>query len=469
MKTRNLILMTDSYKLTHWGQYPVGMTKVYSYLESRGGKFDKTLFYGLQYYLKEYLEGVVVTLKDIDEAETFAKEHFGNDLFNRSGWEHIVKHCGGKLPIKIKAVKEGTLVKNHNVLMTIENTDPNAFWLTNVMETLLMKIWYPITVATNSFYSKVKIREYLMETADTLDSLPFKLHDFGYRGVSSEESAGIGGSAHLINFMGTDVIGAITFADKYYNGGMIAFSVPASEHSVACAFGPNAEEQYFLNMLKQYPTGIVSIVSDTYNIYDFVKCMSTKYRNKILEREGTVVFRPDSGDPVEVNSRLIDILWDIFGGSYFNGYKLLDSHIRLIQGDGIDIDMIDKILNMAKLKGFSADNWVFGSGGGLLQKFDRDTQKFAIKASYGEIKGKGFPISKDPVTSSNKKSKPGMLKLIGSIDNFMTISSDDNTPEQFNGYIDNLETVFENGEIKREQSFEEIRNISNKFLDYVNN
>ena len=467
-KQPNLILMTDSYKLGgHWKQYIEGMKKISSYLESRGGKFPKTLFFGLQYYLLEYLEGVVVTMEDVEEANEFAKKHFGQDIFNKKGWEYIVKRHGGKLPVRIKAVKEGSLVPVSNVLMTIENTDPNCYWLTNVLETLLMKLWYPITVASNGFYSKRIISEYLIRTGGNTDSLAFKLHDFGYRGVSSEETAGIGGMSHLVNFKGTDTIKGVLFAKEYYSEDMAGFAVPASEHSVACTFGVTKEEEYFLNMLKQHPTGIVSIVSDTYNVFDFVKTMSTKYRKKIMEREGTVVFRPDSGHPVEVNARLINLLWNKFGGDYVDGFKLLDSHVRLIQGDGIDINMIDQILHMGELKGYSADNWVLGSGGGLLQKFDRDTNKFAIKASYGEreVKGKviGFPISKDPITSSGKRSKGGRLKLHNTGDSFMTFTSED-TGNMFDSYVDSLELVFENGEIKRLQTFEEIRNIADNYL-----
>jgi nicotinamide phosphoribosyltransferase len=470
MNTQNLILKTDSYKLSHWLQYPNGITKVSSYLESRGGKYPATLFFGLQYFLKQ-LEGAVVTMEDVKEADEFAKAHFGTDIFNRAGWEYIVNEHAGRLPIRIKAVKEGTLVPTHNVLMTIENTDPKCFWLTNALETMLMRTWYPITIATNSFFAKETIADYLNNTANDLNSLPFKLHDFGYRGVSSEESAGIGGMAHLVNFMGTDTLAAITYANEYYDaGGVNAYSVPASEHSVACSFGKDNEEAYFLNMLDTYPTGIVSIVSDTYNVFNFVKTMSKQFKSKILARQGTVVFRPDSGDPIEVNVKLINILWDVFGneGSITkNGYKLLPSQVRLIQGDGIDLDSLDKILKTVTDLGFSAENWVFGSGGGLLQKFDRDTLKFAIKASYGEkiVDGKtvGFNIQKDPITSSGKKSKAGQLKLAKKDGEFITITSD---YEYFDHIVDEMDVVFENGEIKRTQTFEEIRTLANSFIKF---
>jgi len=470
MNTKNLILKTDSYKLTQWKQYLNGMSKVYSYLESRGGAYQFTLFFGLQYILKQ-LEGVVVTMKDIEEADAFSKIHFGIDLFNKEGWEYIVNVHGGKLPVQIKAVKEGTLVPTHNVLMTIENTDPKCFWLTNVLETMLMRIWYPITIATNSFHAKQIIANYLNKTANDLNSLPFKLHDFGYRGVSSEETAGIGGMANLVNFMGTDTLAAIIFSNEFYNaGGVNAYSVPASEHSVACSFGRDNEDGYFLNMMEQYPSGIVSIVSDTYDVYNFVETMSRKYKNKILARQGTVVFRPDSGDPIEVNVKLINILWSIFekeGSLTKTGHKLLPSQVRLIQGDGIDLKSLDLILKTVTDLGFSAENWVFGSGGGLLQKFDRDTLKFAIKASYGEttfdtIVTK-FTIQKDPITSSGKKSKAGKLKLVKSVfDNeYFTVTSEH---PDFDDFKDELELVFENGEIKRTQNFEEIRRIANSFI-----
>lgn len=473
LNKENFILRTDSYKLTHWKQYPKGMQTVYSYLEARGGEFEKTLFFGLQYYIKEYLSKVKITMEDIDEAEIFAQAHFGtkelaDSNFNRKGWEHIVNKLDGKLPIQIKAVKEGTLVPTSNILASIKNTDKECYWLTNDVETMLMKLWYPITVATNSFYCKKMILECLEESGGITANLLFKLHDFGYRGVSSEESAGIGGMAFLVNFLGTDNIRGVVYADNYYNSGISGFSVPASEHSVACSFGKDFEDEYFTNMLDSYPTGIVSIVSDTYDVYEFITTMSKKYREKILSRDGTVVFRPDSGDPLEVNSRLIDVLWGTFGGTYENGFKLLVPQVRLIQGDGIDRHMLLQLMRMLIAKGYSVDNIVFGSGGGLLQKFDRDTCKFAIKASYGErlVNGKlmKFEIIKTPVTSKSKRSKGGLLKLHKAANSFSTFSSSKETDAMFNSYTDELELVFENGEMMREQSFQEIRALSEDWL-----
>jgi nicotinamide phosphoribosyltransferase len=358
------------------------------------------------------------------------------------------------------------VIPTHNVLLTIENTDPKCYWLTNHVETLLMKLWHTITVSTNSFYCKRELVKSLQKTNGNSDGIGFKLHDFGYRGVSSEESAALGSAAHLVSFIGTDSIVGIEFLKKYYGGGMTGYSVLATEHSVACSFGKENEEDYFLNIVKNNPNGIVSIVSDTYDVYNFVKTMCEKHKDLILSRNGTVVFRPDSGDPIQVNLTLMNILWQIFGGTEYNGYKLLPPQVRLIQGDGIDFDMIKSFLFEMEDCGWSTDNFVFGSGGGLLQKFDRDTQKFAIKASYIEknIDGKivGESIVKNPVTMTSKKSKPGKLILIND-DGFKTISSED---IDYNKYVNVnlLETVFENGEIKRYQTIEEIRTIANSFI-----
>lgn len=465
--SENFILKTDSYKATHHVQYPIGTTSIYSYLESRGGKYEHTLFFGLQYILKKHFEGIVVTKESIDEAEKFWKEHFfGTDLFNRKGWEYILNVHGGKLPLMIKAVPEGTVVPVLCPLMTIENTDPQCYWLTNYAETLLMQMWYSITVATNSFECKKIIRQYLLETQEDITSLPFKLHDFGFRGVSCYEQSAIGGASHLVNFMGTDTVSGIILAMEHYYAKMCGHSIPASEHSTITSWGKEHEIDAFRNMLKQYPSGYVACVSDSFDIYNACdKLWGDVLREETLARSGTLVVRPDSGDPVEVNSKIIDILWNKFGGTYSpKGFKVLDNHIRVIQGDGIDIDMIKQILQMYKNRGFSAENIAFGSGGGLLQKFDRDTNKFAIKCSHAIIDGKGQDIFKDPVTSKGKISKKGLLKLHRSGDSFMTISSANETPEMFNAYTDIMEPVFKNGDLINTQSFDTIREISNGFI-----
>lgn len=294
----NIMLLTDNYKVTHWRQYPKGAEIVYSYLESRGGQFDKTVMFGLQYIIKKYLTGKVITKKRIDEAEKFFTAHLGDKyLFNREGWEYILKTYNGYLPIRIMAVPEGTLVGTHNVLVTVENTDPKCYWLTNYIETLLVEVWYPITVATLSYHIKKIIMKYLEETGDP-NLIDFKLHDFGFRGVSSVESAGIGGCAHLVNFKGTDTIAALIVAQKYYDCLMAGFSIPVSEHSTMTSWGRENEDKAMENMLDQYPKGLIACVSDSFNI--FLACRDiwgTKLKAKIMARDGTLVVRQDPNGP----------------------------------------------------------------------------------------------------------------------------------------------------------------------------
>ncbi|HEY4482594.1 MAG TPA: nicotinamide phosphoribosyltransferase domain-containing protein, partial [Candidatus Paceibacterota bacterium] len=262
----NIILTTDSYKVSHHRQYPPGTTGVYSFFESRGGIDPTTTFFGLQYILKRYMEGAVVTADDIEEARELFAAHFGDrTLFNEQGWRYILNEHGGRLPVRVRAVPEGTTVPNHNVLMTIENTDPRVAWLTNYLETLLVQVWYPTTVCTQSRAMRATILSYLERTG-TPESIDFKLHDFGYRGSTSVESAGIGGAAHLVNFKGTDTVAALVVAKRYYHEQMAGFSIPAAEHSTITSWGREHETDAFRNMLTSYPTGLVAVVSDSYDI-----------------------------------------------------------------------------------------------------------------------------------------------------------------------------------------------------------
>ena len=454
----NIILATDSYKLNHWNQYPQGTEVVYSYFEARkGAEYPETVFFGLQYIIEEYLEGEVVTERDVSEAASLAETHFGNpDYFNREGWEHIVRDHHGRLPIKIKAVPEGLAVSNDNVLMTVENTCPKCFWLTNALESLLTHVWYPSTVASLSYATKKMLKEFLDETADSDAGLPFMLHDFGYRGVSSHESAGIGGAAHLINFMGTDTLPAMVVAEKYYNAdpATLAFSVAATEHSVMTALGREGEIQVLDNLLDQYPTGILSVVSDSYDIYNFVDQVVAR-RDRIMARDGVFVVRPDSGNPAEVSRKLANALWFGFGGTInAKGYKVLDPHVRILWGDGIDYQGIYGILAELKETGYSAENMVFGMGGGLLQKVNRDTQRFAFKASAMYRDGEWHRVFKEPLDST-KKSKAGRLMLTyDEVDGYWTL------PEGWANDV--LETVFEDGVLLRRQTFDQVRENSHK-------
>lgn len=459
----NIILDTDSYKASHWLQYPPNTTKVFSYIESRGGRHDHTVMFGLQYYLKEYLQ-VPVTAQNVMQAAAFFAAH--GEPFNESGWMHIVRDHGGYLPIRIRAVPEGTVVPTLNALVTVENTCPHCFWVTSWVETMLLRIWYPITVATESRYIKSIIKAYLDLTADdTAAEINFKLHDFGARGVSSQESAGIGGAAHLVNFMGSDTVVGVLTANHYYKSNMAAFSIPAAEHSTVTSWGRENEVEAYRNMLRQFakPGALVAVVSDSYDIYNACENLwGGALKQEVIDSGAIVVIRPDSGDPATVVLKCLQLLDSRFGSTVnTKGYKVLNN-VRVIQGDGINADSIAAILTAALGAGFSASNIAFGMGGALLQQHNRDTQKFAMKCSYMEADGKGIRVFKQPITDTVKKSKAGRLDLIrtsyGPRLETVAIPTDNNGVAVCTALSNSaLETVFENGVITKEYTLEEVR------------
>jgi len=456
----NICLATDSYKASHWNMLPEGLTYTSSYCESRGGNYPYTLFFGLQYYIESYLTGIQVTDEKIKEAVHFYNEHFGIDnIFNEVGWRHILDNHGGKLPIKIEAVKEGSIMPTKNLLFKISNTDPKCAWLVNWCETLLMKVWYPITVATSSMAGKELLNIH-MEKSGTSNMQDFMLHDFGYRGVASEEQSWLGGAAHLLSFKGTDTVAGVRMLMKYYNAPMCGFSVNASEHMVMTIRGRDMEKETYRSILKKYPNGILSLVSDQYDIYNVCKFLSEdkELKELILNRNGKLVIRPDSGEPKDVLEKCLEILAEGFGyTTNEKGYKVINSKIGLIQGDGITIHTMYEIAEYLSVKGWSIDNLVFGSGGGLLQKFDRDTLKFAIKCSYAIIDDKEIDVYKDPITSKGSKtSKRGQLYTLWDEENgYITVNKqqlDENI-----GCYHMLQPVFENGIALNIQTYDNIQ------------
>jgi nicotinamide phosphoribosyltransferase len=463
---QNLILLADAYKYSHHKLYYPGTRKVYSYLESRGGLFDQVVFFGLQYFLKQYLQGAVITKEKIEQAAEFLPQVFGrDDVFDPSRFEYILKVHGGKLPVRIKAVPEGSTMPVHNVLMTIENTDPNCYWLPNFLETLLLQVWYPSTVASLSHEVRKIVESYYEDTASYASraGIEYVLNDFGFRGVSSVESAGVGGAAHLLNFRGSDTIEASVFIRRYYNTQKVyGVSVPATEHSICTLLGEEGELEVFRHVLKSFPNGIVACVSDSYNILKACsEYWGEELRDLILSREGTLVIRPDSGDPVTTLLKVFEILMEKFGYSTNEkGYKVLPPQVRVLQGDGINIQSIGAIYRALKENGISAENLVLGMGGALLQKVDRDTQRFAFKCSYAEVNNQKVDVQKHPLEldkqgvlrPSFKTSKAGRLKLVYTQEGYKTVRKEE-LPE----YNDELVTVFENGEILQEDSFEKIR------------
>lgn len=457
----NLILDTDSYKMTHWRQYPEGTEKVYSYLEARhGARFPYTVFFGLQPLLRR-LAGRAVTQRQIEQAREVSLAHFGDPkMFNEEGWLHILKEHDGFLPVRIKAVAEGTKVPNSNVMMTVENTDPECYWLTNALESYLTHVWYSSTVATLSTYTiQDVIGPMLEQTTGSRAGLEFMLHDFGYRGATGDEAAERGGAAHLISSRGTDTLPAMLHAMEEYEAELdsLAFSVPATEHSVMTSMGPEGEMELFGNLLDEHPTGILSVVIDSYNSVAFVRQAALEFHDKIMARDGKLVFRPDSGNPVDQMVELSNEIEAHFGVTRNElDYKVFPAQVGLLWGDGIDTDGVADVLTACAGEGFAASNYVFGMGGALLQKLNRDTQRFAFKCSAQRREGEWIDIYKDPVTAnqgfSTKASKRGRLALIkdGMI-GYRTVPHVDG-----NGH-DLLRTVFEDGVMFNELTFEEVR------------
>lgn len=455
------IMRTDSYKFSMWKQYPVGTTHVSSYIESRGGE-DISVFFGLQAFIKDYMMEPI-TMADVELADRIVTAH--GLSFNREGWELIVTEYNGMLPVTIQAVPEGTVMETRNVQVQITNTDPRFFWLPTYLETALLRgIWYPSTVATKSRKMKKLIASALHKTSDipVMDQLMFKLHDFGARGASSGETAMLGGMAHLVNFMGTDTAEALLGVMKYYNTNeVVGFSIPASEHSTITSWGREGEVKAFENMIDQFSGGgkLYACVSDSYNIYEACRDLwGTKLKDKIIASGGTLVVRPDSGNPETVPVEVIELLAEKFGYTVNKkGYKVLPPYIRVIQGDGINEESLPKILDNIIAKNFSIDNIAFGMGGGLLQAWNRDTLRYAMKASAIRLnEGEWIGFSKSPITDKGKESKAGRLALvyncgIGSC-SYKTI------PEKFVREGENeLRTVFENGVLLIEDTFADIR------------
>lgn len=468
----NIILNTDSYKVSMWKQYPAGTEYIYSYIESRGGKYDRTEFLGVQALAKELC--VPITQADIDLADRVWTAH--GEPFNREGWQYILDVHGGRLPIRIRAAKEGLVIPTKNVLCTIENTDPKCFWLTTWIETAALRaIWYPTTVGTTSWHIKQEILAYLEKSGDST-TIAFKLHDFGARGVSSGESAGLGGAAHLVNFMGTDTITGVLHIMDIYGGDVAGFSIPAAEHSTITSWGRDNEVDAYRNMVKQFGGDgkIVAVVSDSYDIYKACEMWGTELKDEVVNSGATIVIRPDSGDPVVVLPKMLHILAEKFGyTTNSKGYKVLNQ-VRVIWGDGINSISLSSILRcVVDVAGYSADNLAFGMGGGLLQQCDRDTLKFAMKCSSVGVRtlvrdgdqGTKWELEwrdvfKDPITDQGKSSKKGRVQLWSNGAGEYTTAT--NKPIYWSdkgvaGWNDAMETYFENGEVKFTQTFEQVR------------
>lgn len=485
----NPILNTDSYKPSHWLQFPEDTQNLYAYLEARkGARYSHTMNFGLQYILNHYFDRTdcPITADDVKIAAEFWKLH--GEPFNHDGWMHIVDEHSGRLPLTIRAPKEGLLIPVDMPLLTCSLTkdDPKLAWLVTYVETMLMRVWYPMTVATRSFFCKEVIRRHLIKSAQNPDAeINFKLHDFGGRGVTSDESAGVGAMSHLVNFLGTDTVEGILMANLQYPAPgaldnsfrMLGFSIPAMEHSTIISWGKGGEIESFRNMLRKHKDRGFKMIACVSDSYDFLNCVENIWCGSLLQEVKdsgvTVVVRPDSGDAVETNREALKIFARKLNREMtFNskGYAVIPPYFRLIQGDGNDDETdIDRTYDGIETAGFSSTNLGFGMGGGLLQKLDRDTQRFAYKVSAANRAGKWIETRKIPKTDPTKASKGGRVELAQTKTRhkeFLTVDTDkldfNNKygcwTDEFEQYVTMpMETVFEDGGVRVEESFETVR------------
>jgi nicotinamide phosphoribosyltransferase len=413
---KNPIIATDAYKFTHHLQYPENMNKIYSYAEARtGGRFETLSWFGLQIIVDD-LVNTKITTEMVDEAEELSYLTFGNhEFFNREVWDKVVEL--GYLPIRIKELPEGLNIPLSTPLFTIESTQDWFANTLNALETFLMHVWYPTTIATNSMNIKNDLIPLFKKTG-SVENVALAVNDFGLRGATSLESGERGGAGHLLHFRGSDNLAASKLIADVYGTKGRALSVWATEHSVATSYGPGAGEFDYVNaqLDRAGDADIVSMVIDSYDSINFVKNVigSDEIKNKIINRAGRVVLRPDSGDPKEIDLYLLTILEDIFGATVNEkGYKVINDNVGIIQGDGMKRETIKELYQLIINHGWSADNLVVGSGGGLLQEgFTRDTQRFAIKASYAEFNGVPVNLQKAPKQDTSKTSKTGQFKVV---------------------------------------------------------
>ena len=476
----NLVADTDLYKYSHWKFINSGLTNSYVYGEARaGGRYPETLFFGLHAIIQKHLLAPV-THADVDEAIAISNAAFGHDAVNEEVWRKVADL--GHLPIHIKSVPEGTAVPLGNVLFTIESTEEWFAKSANLLETTLMRVWYPSSILTRSARIKKRLLPLFREsgTPELLDHL---VVDFGLRGASSMESGELGGMAHLIAFLATDNARAVRGLHAYYGYdknqisglnpmGYRVSTIVASEHSVALSYGRLGEKDYLKNMLTKFGDVPVSIVIDTYDAHGFVRnhAADEEIKKLIIERNARVVFRPDSGNPKTIVLQILELLGEIFGTTRNEkgvmGYKVINHNVGMIQGDGMNEDSIIELYQHIMDAGWSADNLAVGSGGGLLQSdITRDTQRFAIKPSAGTINGVPYNFMKNPATDPTKASKGGRLKLHPTYNGgFITISSANNSETSFNSFVDVLETVYLNGKYTEPKLSEIVKRVD-KFMN----
>lgn len=474
----NPIFFSDFYKTDHKRQYPKGTQYVYSNFTPRYSRLegiDRVVVFGVQWFVKEFLQDRFGEFFKKDK-KTAVGEYTRLMNFclgpNDIGTEHLeALHDLGYLPLLIKALPEGTVVPLRVPMLTIVNTKPEFYWLTNFLETLLSNaLWHPMTSATIARQYRKILDQYASETSSMTEFVDWQGHDFSMRGHTSLESATTSAAGHLLSFTGTDTIPAINFMEQYYGADvekeLVGGSVPATEHSVMCFGGKATEAETYHRLITEvYPKGLVSIVSDTWDYWKVLTQTLPELKSVIMAREGKVVIRPDSGDPVRIlcgdpdaksgspeNKGTVQVLWEIFGGSTnAKGYKELDSHIGCIYGDSITLDRAETICAQLKQKGFASTNVVLGIGSYTYQYVTRDSLGFAMKATWGVVNGEAIEVYKSPVTDVGVKySAKGLLR----VNEDLTLSEGVSVEEEKAGL---LQKVFEDGKVFNVTTLKEVR------------
>ena len=499
-------VLCDFYKVSHMAQYPENTEVVYSTWTPRDSMLEnikEVVAFGFQGFLKHYTEYFEENFfsRDVEDVVHEFKRYMEFALGQKNPkTSHIRElHELGYLPIKVRAVPEGLSVPVRIPMLTIENTDYRFFWITNYLETLMSaSLWQPSTSATIAKRYRNILDKFALETTGSTEGVQFQGHDFSMRGMGGLEAAAQSGAGHLLSFVGTDTIPAISYMEAYYNCDMekylIGTSVPASEHSTATSniitimnvqnvSRLKAEEIYLKKFITEiYPTGFASYVSDSYDLWGVVSKCLPALKDEIMNRDGRLVIRPDSGDPCKIicgdpksdneyaKKGLIECLWDIFGGTVNEqGYKVLDSHIGALYGDAITIERCKTICEDLKAKKFASTNVVFGIGSYTYQYKTRDTFGFALKSTFVQVNGEPAPIYKDPATDTKKikKSNIGMVTVVVDPESYskdtpklMCIDNlvfDAEVEELENMYIPIMRTIYEDGELLVDDSLEKIR------------
>ena len=515
-------LLLDSYKSSHRKQYSPNTEVVYSTWtprKSRESDINKVVVFGIQAFIQDYLvelfnqtffyrkkEDVIPVIKEI-------MQNYTGDS-DTSHWEAL--HDLGYLPLEIRALPEGTLCPIRVPMATIENTKPEFYWLTNFIETIFStEVWKPMTSATIALQYRKILDSYAEKTCDNNDHVDYQGHDFSLRGMAGVDAGLSSGAGHLVSFKGSDTIPAVFWIEKYYQtkniNGSVATSIPATEHSVAETNIIELEEQFknsedprleaeraYLGRLLNdvYPSGFFSYVSDTYNLWDVCTKVLPSHKDKIMSRDGRVVVRPDSGDPVdilcgyntktffddyrgidkpvrlsdesdtpyynEINKGVIELLWETFGGTVNSkGYKVLDSHIGCLYGDAITLERAQEICERLEKKGFASSNVVLGIGSYTYNMNTRDTFGFALKTTYGVVNGKELLLYKDPITDDGtKKSQKGRVIVLRDENGDLTYIDNlykSEWEKRVNNGEDELRTVFKDGKVMNTQSFDMVR------------